>query len=157
METSSNKCFSLPHSLSNFNSSSSVLAFKPKTNSRGTDLTRQTGPGCQVLSASLYPDLLQGPLGYHNPPSSLISSPVIGLDYTTTSCSPIFNPAIWLPRPFCLFLTLLTSYSGSPFFSLPSPHGLTQSSQAHSGLPQMSLPLAILSLLSTINFLLGHT
>jgi hypothetical protein len=56
-------------------------------------------------------------------------------------------PFIYLPPSWLLGLALLSYFSS---------HGPAQSGPVHSGFFQMSLPLAMLSFLFTINFLLHH-
>lgn len=83
---------------------------------------------------------------------------------SVSSSGPYITQPFWLHSHFCLFwspdvlASWLLSFPSSPF----SLHGLTQSAgHIHSGSPaagsQMLLPLAVVSLLSTINLPLRHS
>lgn len=88
--------------------------------------------------------------GQHNQTPTL-NFAAQGLDYPSPRGSSLYNPDILVACP-CLL-------AAKPGFPFSSPHGPTQSGHVQSVLSQMSLslPLLILSLLSTIHFLLHHT
>jgi hypothetical protein len=113
--------------------------------------------GLQVLPASLSISLLQSLPGWHTLfPTLNFSSPRTGLGFLL---SPSFSDP-YITQPFCLNQCLgpscfLVSSSSSAFPSHLPSHDLAQSGRVHSGLFWM--PLAMLSLLSTINLLLHLT
>lgn len=98
--------------------------------------------------------------GIRHPPTLNFSSPPNGLGFPPSSCPSLYNPTILVTWPFDLTLYLLALLVWlSP---LPSPlrlssQGLAQSGQVQSGLLEIDvLPLAMLCLLSIIDFLLHH-
>lgn len=98
-----------------------------------------------------------GPPGFHTwPPYPERSSPGPGL--SSPSCSSLYNTDIWA-MPTGHFYLLASYPLGhcswlSPFPAHLPLHGPAQPGFVHSGLSQTSLPLTMLSLMSTINFLI---
>ena len=126
-----------------------LLNFKPCTGSWYVYLIYRSGPGLQELPASLSP--YPYPACYPE-----YSSPWTSLPFPRSSS--LYNPDILVTHSFmnpwppgcytwvCLFPSLLPF----SFHHVAQDHG-------HSRLSQMSLTLAMLSLLSITNFLLQHT
>lgn len=112
-------------------------------------LTYQSRPGLQVSPVTLSPYLFQCMTGI--PVYSELSSQRLGGPFLYIIQSfwfPVPSPPLF--KPFALLATCCTWFSSLPL----SPH--VAQGHVHCGLSQTSLPLAMLSFLSTINLLLRH-
>lgn len=126
-----------------------MLGLKPRTRLTGAHLTWPPGSPCNSAVPTW--------------PRALLTTISHSLSWTLHSkglgCSFLCNPTILVTHSFWTFGSpVCCSWLPTLPFLFPSPssHSIAQSGYSHSGLSQRSLPLAVLSHITTIN-LLHHT